>query len=243
MQAQAVLPLSAVQQIRRMRGGSQSQLMRASDGNYYITKFQGNPQHTRVLANEFLASRLGSSLGLPMPEVAVLYVSDWLIENTPELRFDVAGLGTACRSGLQLGSRYVADPEKDMVFDYLPESLMLKKTRNLQDFARVLVLDKWAGNADGRQVVFTKPATARKYSSTFIDQGYCFNCSESNFPDSPLRGVFARILLISTSADGTLLSLSLAAPSRWTVQSFGRSPKGCRTNGGPATALLLIWPG
>ena len=192
MQAQAVLPLSAVQQIRRMRGGSQSQLIRASDGHFYITKFQGNPQHTRVLANEFLASRLGLYLGLPMPEVAVIYVSDWLIENTPELRFDVAGLGTQCRSGLQLGSRYVVDPEKDMVFDYLPEALMLERTRNLQDFARVLVLDKWAGNADGRQVVFTKPATARKYSANFIDQGYCFNSSEWNFPDSPLRGVFAR---------------------------------------------------
>ena len=29
----------------------------------------------------------------------------------------------------------------------------------------MLVLDKWAGNADGRQAVFTKPATARKYSA------------------------------------------------------------------------------
>ena len=83
-----------------MRGGSQSQLMRASDGNFYITKFQGNPQHTRVLANEFLASRLGLYLGLPMPEVAVIYVSDWLIENTPELRFDVAGLGDTVQQRL-----------------------------------------------------------------------------------------------------------------------------------------------
>jgi hypothetical protein len=32
--------ISAVQQIRRMRGGSQSQLMRASDGGFYIVKFQ-----------------------------------------------------------------------------------------------------------------------------------------------------------------------------------------------------------
>lgn len=184
--------LHAQQHIRRMRGGSQSQLVRASDGHYYIIKLQGNPQHTRVLANEFIASRLGQYLGLPMPEVAVIYVSDWLIENTPELRFDVAGLATPCRSGLQFGSRYVANPETDMVFDYLPESLMLEKTRNLHDLARVLVLDKWAGNADGRQVVFTKPATARKYSAIFIDQGYCFNCSEWNFPDSPLRGVYAR---------------------------------------------------
>src|SRR5439155_12199024 len=56
----AATVLSAVQQIRRMRGGSQSHLMRASDGNYYITKFQNNPQDVRVLANEFFASKLGS---------------------------------------------------------------------------------------------------------------------------------------------------------------------------------------
>ena len=184
--------LYAQQHIRRMRGGSQSQLMRASDGNFYITKFQGNPQHTRVLANEFIASKLGLYLGLPMPEVAVIHVSDWLIENTPELRFDMAGLAAPCRSGLQLGSRYVADPEKDVIFDYLPESLMLEKTRSVQNFARVLVLDKWTGNADGRQVIFTKPAMARMYNATFIDQGYCFNAGEWNFPDSPLRGVFSR---------------------------------------------------
>jgi hypothetical protein len=30
----------------------------------------------------------------------------------------------------------VADPEQDVIFDYLPENLMLEKTRNLQDFAR-----------------------------------------------------------------------------------------------------------
>ena len=156
--------LTAVQQIRRMRGGSQSHLMRASDGHYYITKFQNNPQHCRILANEFLASRLGLYLGLPMPEVAVIEVSDWLVSNSSDLRMDTAGLLTPCSSGLQLGSRYVADPEKDMIFDYLPESLM-EKIRNPQDFARVLVLDKWTGNADGRQAVFTKPANARKYGA------------------------------------------------------------------------------
>lgn len=58
----------AVQHIRKMRGGSQAHLLRASDGGYYVTKFQNNPQHVRVLANEFFASRIGISLGLPMPE-------------------------------------------------------------------------------------------------------------------------------------------------------------------------------
>ena len=80
--------LSAVQQIRRMRGGSQSHLMRASDGHFYITKFQNNPQHVRVLANEFLASRIGLRLGLPMPQAQVIEVSEWLVTNTPDLRIE-----------------------------------------------------------------------------------------------------------------------------------------------------------
>ncbi|HLW53471.1 MAG TPA: HipA family kinase [Candidatus Angelobacter sp.] len=184
--------LYAVQQIRRMRGGSQSQLMRASDGGFYVVKFQNNPQDIRVLANEFLATRLGLWLGLPMPEVSVIEVSDWLVANTPDLRIDLAGVATPCSTGLQLASRYVADPVQEMVFDYLPENVMLEKTQNMADFAAVLAFDKWTGNADGRQAVFTKKVRARKYRATFIDQGYCFNAGQWDFPDSPLRGVYAR---------------------------------------------------
>jgi hypothetical protein len=127
-----------------------------------------------------------------MPQVAVIEVSDWLVANTPDLRIDFAGVTTPCSGGLQLACRYVADPEHDVVFDYLPETLMLERTRNLADFAAVLAFDKWTGNADGRQVVFSKPARARKYVATFIDQGYCFNAGEWDFPDAPLRGVYAR---------------------------------------------------
>jgi hypothetical protein len=104
-----------------------------------------------------------------IPLMAVLMRRPLGNASLATMDFDMAGLATPCISGLQLGSSYVADPEKDMVFDYLPESLMLERTHNLQDFGRMLVLDKWAGNADGRQGVFTKPATARKYSATFID--------------------------------------------------------------------------
>jgi len=186
--------LQAVQHIRRMRGGSQAQLMRASDGAFYVTKFQNNPQGTRILANEFLASRLGLWLGLPVAQVEVIEVSDWLIAHTPELRMDFTAVSTPCRSGLHVGSRYACDPLETHVFDYLPES-MLAKVKNIHDFARVLVLDKWAANCDGRQAVFSKKPRGRCYSSTFIDQAYCFNATEWNFPDSALRGVYARNLV------------------------------------------------
>ena len=114
--------LYAVQHIRRMRGGSQAHLMRASDNSYYVCKFKNNPQHLRVLANEMLATRLGQWLGLPMPQVEVIEVCDWLITNTPDLRVELAGTAVPCSTGLQLGSLY---PDlESQVFDYLPENML-----------------------------------------------------------------------------------------------------------------------
>jgi hypothetical protein len=182
--------LYAVQQIRRLRGGSQAQLLRASDGAYYVTKPQNNPQHVRVLANEMLATRLGQLLGLPVPSVNGIEVSEWLIKNTPELCIEQAVSGTPWKAGVHLASRYIADPGNDWVFDYLPEA-WLERLDNLSDFARMLVLDRWTSNADGRQAVFSRKSNQKCYSATFIDQGYCFNAGEWNFPDSPLRGVYA----------------------------------------------------
>lgn len=183
--------ISAVQHLRRLRGGSQSHLLRASEGVSYVTKFQNNPQHIRVLANEMLASRLGLALGLPMPHVEVIEVSDWLIAHTPDLRIQLAGMEMPCQSGKQLASLFIGSESSGLTLDYLPREL-LKGVRNLGDFARVLVLDKWTCNADGRQAIFSrKTPRSRRYDATFIDQGYCFNAGEWTFPDSPLRGAYA----------------------------------------------------
>jgi len=181
----------AVQHIRKLRGGSQAHLIRASDGQYYVTKFKNNPQDIRILACEYLGTRIGRLLGLPMPEVKIIDVSEWLITNTPELRIDTAGLSIPCATGLQLGIRYAADPELDQIFDYLPEG-MLGRLSNRSDFPLVLAFDKWTCNSDGRQAVFVKRRGSRLYNAIFIDQGYCFNAGSWDFPDQPLRGVYAR---------------------------------------------------
>ena len=191
--------ISAVQHLRPLRGGAQSHLLRASDGNCYVTKFQNNPQHVRVLANEMLATRLGLALGLPMPKVEIIDVSAWLIEHTEELRIRLAGHSIPCRSGKQLGSLYTGCP--GMTSDYLPQEL-LGKVRNVADFARVLVLDKWTCNADGRLFTRRTPRS-RRYDATFIDQGYCFNASEWTFPDYPLRGVYANNLSLDKMLCGS----------------------------------------
>jgi hypothetical protein len=165
--------------------------MRGSDGNFYVVKFQGNPQHTRVLANELLATRLAEAVGLPVPATAVVEVSPWLIEHTPELSFELAHGRRECTAGLQFGSRLVLPPNEGVIYDYLPET-MLERVRNLGAFAGMLALDKWSCNANGRQAAFWRRTREQKFTVSFIDQGYCFNAGEWSFPDSPLRGVYAR---------------------------------------------------
>jgi len=184
--------LTAEQHIRRLRGGSQSQLVRASDGNYYATKFLGNPQHDRILANEFFACRLGQVLSLPVPDVAIIEVSEWLIEHTPDLCIESVGdYRKPFRCGLHFASRFAGNPETDQILDYLQEELF-SKVLNRTDFGRCLILDKWISNADGRQAVFVKTRPGDGYLATFIDQGYAFNAGEWSFPDLDLHGVYYR---------------------------------------------------
>jgi hypothetical protein len=174
-----------------MRGGAQGHLMRCSDGHFYVVKFRNNPQHLRVLANEMLATRLAERAGLPVPATEVVEVDEWLVENTPELSIQLAHNTIRCQAGLQFGSRYVVDPMQGQVFDYVPVE-MLARVRNLETFAGMLALDKWTGNANGRQAAFWRKLREKKYTASFIDQGYCFNAGEWTFPDYPLRGVYAR---------------------------------------------------
>ena len=229
--------MKALEEIRRMRGGAQSHLMRCSDENYYVVKFQNNPQHRRILVNELLGTRLASRLGLPTAPVEVVEVGAELIRLTPELCIELPRSRTPCAAGLQFGSRYPGDPRRMTLHDFLPDE-KLREVRNLHDFAGMLVFDKWVCNTNGRQTVFFEeaPRTAgaapekaapekvasgtaesgramrevargtlpreettraeagrgRAYKTVMIDQGFCFNAGEWNFPDAPLRGLYAR---------------------------------------------------
>jgi hypothetical protein len=188
------LAVLATQAIRKMRGGAQSHLMLASDGNPYVVKFQNNPQHIRVLANELMATRLAEVVGLSVPACEVVEVTDWLIQNSKELSLDLGQSQEPCRAGLQFGSRLIGGLMPGQVVDYLPEDRLVE-VKNLDEFAGMLVIDKWTCNSNGRQAVFYKRPREKRYTATFIDQGYCFNAGEWKFIDAPLRGVYARNLV------------------------------------------------
>jgi hypothetical protein len=202
--------LRALEQIRRMRGGAQPQLMRCSDGHYYVVKFQNNPQHRRILVNEMLGTKLAARLGLPTTPAAIIEVPEELIRLTPELAVEMPRARVPCLPGLQFGSRYPGDPRRLTLHDFLPDE-QLRRVGNLHDFAGMLVFDKWTCNTNGRQTIFFQEAreTSERtavsgpadrgeeeiqahYRTLMIDQGFCFNAGEWNFPDAPLRGLYAR---------------------------------------------------
>jgi len=116
------MAIRAVEHLRRLRGGAQSQLMRREDGCYYVVKFQNNPQGVRILANEMLAAKLVLALGLPVSKPEVVEVSDWLVENKPELYIQWGVERISCASGLQFGSRFPCNPLLTRAYDFLPDA-------------------------------------------------------------------------------------------------------------------------
>ncbi len=121
----------AIQQIRRMRGGAQSHLMLASDGNLYVVKFRNNPQHVRVLANELLATRLGAAIGLAVPHSEVIEVTRLADSEHPGAdTSSCAEERSHARPGLHFASRWVGGLMPGQVVDYLPEQQLLE-VRNL----------------------------------------------------------------------------------------------------------------
>jgi hypothetical protein len=220
--------LRAMEQIRRMRGGAQSHLMRCADGKetnlYFVVKFQNNPQHSRVLVNELLGNRIAARMGLPVPRVEIVKVDAELIRWTPALCIEMPRSNTPCCPGLQFGSGHPGDPRRMTLHDFLPDE-QLREVKNVHDFAGMLVFDKWTCNTNGRQTLFyresenggvlhgspgngaraggvapspgTSPSPAaagdeERYATVMIDQGFCFNAGEWNYPDAPLRGLYAR---------------------------------------------------
>ncbi|MGB0034290.1 MAG: HipA family kinase [Candidatus Acidiferrales bacterium] len=174
-----------------MRGGAQGHLLRCADEGYYVVKFQNNPQGVRILANELLGTRLAARLGLPMPAAAVVEVREELVANTEDLVIQLGRGRARCKSGLQFGSRYPGSPAEIVVNDFLPDE-QLREVTNLSDFCGMLVFDKWTCNTNGRQAIFFRERGESRYQAQMIDQGFCFNAVEWNFPDAPLRGLYAR---------------------------------------------------
>jgi len=79
----------------------------------HITEFstlKGNPQTTRVLANEYLAGHLARTIGLSVPEPVIIHVDLETIDEC-KIEFQLAGTHVAPTAGRQFGSRLIVEEE------------------------------------------------------------------------------------------------------------------------------------
>ena len=197
------MPINAKRLIRKMRGGAQAHLLECDDGHYYVVKFRNNPQHRRILVNEWFASVFLNYLQISTPATAIVNLAgDFLAEN-PEIHIQLGSRRLAGESGWHFGSRYPGDPSKTMVYDFIPD-LLLDKIVNRHEFLGVLAFDKWIGNADARQAIFFQarlqqwspsrddPPRRLGFVAHMMDHGYVFDGPHWKFADSPLQGLYFR---------------------------------------------------
>jgi hypothetical protein len=202
--------VQATRLIRKMRGGAQAHLLECDDGHFYVVKFRNNPQHRRILINEWIASVFLNYLQISTPEAAIVNLSTQFLEANTEIHIQLGSRHQAVEPGWHFGSRYPGDPGKIMVYDFLPDAL-LEKVVNAGEFLGVLAFDKWMGNADARQSIFFR-ARLRQWAAAseaasragfvaapqagfvamMMDHGYVFDGPHWKFPDSPLQGLYFR---------------------------------------------------
>ncbi len=166
----------ATEFVRRMRGGSQSVLLRCSDDNYYVVKMLGNPQGTDVLGREFLGTKLCEGAALSVAPVAGVIVSSTFIEKTPDIWFESRqSQRIRPEAGTHFGSRLVGDPHgTQLPTEYLSPS-RFPSISNRAEFLKIWILDVWAMHRDQRQAVFTEGSEAGSLKAYFIDHGFMFN--------------------------------------------------------------------
>ena len=223
------MPIRARATIRKMRGGAQAHLLEGEDGAFYVTKFLNNPQHRRILINEWLACVFLRYLQVYVPETALLELTPDFLEANPDLYFSIGPRREPVKPGLHFGSRMAVDPNRVAVFDFLPDKL-LAKVENRADFLGMLVFDKWVGNADSRQAVFFR-ARAKNWTplkgeaparvgffAQMIDHGFAFNGPHWAFQDSPVQGLYFR-----TSVYDEVRSLDSFEPWLEMVANFPES--------------------
>ena len=174
--------------------------MEASDGKFYVVKFRNNPQHRRVLVNEWIASVFLKQLQIATPDAALIEITPEFLDSEPDVYMQSGSRRLAVKPGWHFGSQFPGDPQRVPVFDFLPDSL-LSQCVNLRDYVGALVFDKWVSNADGRQSIFYKArirdgrgdeVLEKGFVTQMMDNGFIFDGPNWQYGDSPIQGHYFR---------------------------------------------------
>ncbi|MCA0989994.1 HipA family kinase [Guptibacillus hwajinpoensis] len=166
--------LKAVNYIGPMsKGKSRPQLFECDDGKQYVVKFMSNPispNSNKHIVHEIIANRLAQHLSLPIAKAEVIYFSQEIIENTPQIsEFEV-------KPGPHFGTVYYKNKARPT------NKERIKKCSNLQEMAGVMVFDHWVHNRDRANNLWNLIIDEGEYENKLymIDQAGCFYSSRRN---------------------------------------------------------------
>jgi hypothetical protein len=197
------MPVDALRLIRKMRGGAQAHLIEAADGRFYVVKFLNNPQHRRILVNEWIAAVFLKYLALSTPDVSLIRIAPAFLEANPDCYIQLGSERRMVEAGWHFGSCFPGDPSRVVVYDFLPDTL-LSRVENLPEFLGMLAFDQWMGNADSRQAIFfrarlrewlPRPEASPQrigFVAQMVDHGYVFEGPHWRLEESPLHGLYHR---------------------------------------------------
>jgi len=207
------MPVNARRLIRKMRGGAQAHLLECDDGNCYVVKFRNNPQHRRILVNEWISSVFLDYLRISAPSAAIVSISPEFLGANPEVHIQLGSQKTPPNDGWHFGSRFPGDPARVAVYDFLPD-VLLRKVANAREFLGIFAFDKWMANVDARQAIFFRARLREQigfhrggeeveesglgrtgFIAAMMDNGYVFDGPRWSFPDSPLQGLYHRTMI------------------------------------------------
>jgi hypothetical protein len=117
------------------RGVTSPQLFRADDGRVYVVKLQNNRLGPKVLANEWIATKLGEALGLCFPPGGVIKLEERVLNRSRRLA------AAQVAPGRHFACRYLSGAE------YLCRHNVARAV-NRSEMAGVMLLDHLAHNMD-----------------------------------------------------------------------------------------------
>lgn len=149
---------------REPGGGSGVQRYRVNeDQRVYCVKLKGNRQGIRVLFNDFVCSRIGELIGVPLGEPALITISEHLLpKDDGRIPNPLAGIQFACER--------FEDGQQDLA--------QLRQTANFRDLCSVPVMDTFVMRADSRQhLCYPSDGIAGhvRDRAAIFDHGFAFN--------------------------------------------------------------------
>ncbi len=199
------MPVNARRFIRKMRGGAQAHLLEADDGDCYIVKFQNNPQHRRILVNEFVAAEILAHLQISCPghrDRARCRRSFWRLTRKCGCKSGERHIAIAAGLAFRIPAPGQTRIDRDLRFHSRCAAQPGGQCGTVPGGAGVRSLGGERGRAADR--IFFRaqlkdwlaqpgvPPRKLGFVALMIDHGFAFNGPHWDFPDSAVTGLYPR---------------------------------------------------